>query len=260
MGINLPNLIKNISKLGDQASKWAGGRLFSCCLVTGDGRHASSSATLHLPPLIHSILFSFFCPSPAACQPSLRLVSHTPAAATLAAEFELRPAALEEGAAAAGAAGAGVSEMGGAHWFAAAAGEAAEGQQHGEQQQQGQKGEGEQAGEGAAAVQGAGEAVDPEGRVLVCVTYTVAACGLLLTDWQVDCRGALPAAAEQLRRGLLPSLPRVGVHMGVATELDAVRWLGGGPHECYPDRKFSALLRQHHRCAVAAGIVWWMLG
>lgn len=42
------------------------------------------------------------------------------------------------------------------------------------------------------------------------------------------------------------SLPRVGVHWVVPEASTRVDWYGKGPHECYPDRKFGAWLRQYH--------------
>lgn len=41
------------------------------------------------------------------------------------------------------------------------------------------------------------------------------------------------------------SLPRVGVQLGVPAQYGRVAWYGRGPHECYPDRKYGAPLRQH---------------
>ena len=32
----------------------------------------------------------------------------------------------------------------------------------------------------------------------------------------------------------------------VPDSLSRVEWLGKGPHECYPDRKYGAWLRRHH--------------
>lgn len=50
---------------------------------------------------------------------------------------------------------------------------------------------------------------------------------------------------EPLADGLNPSLPRVGVVFGVPENFQRVEWYGRGPHECYPDRKSCALVRQH---------------
>ena len=46
------------------------------------------------------------------------------------------------------------------------------------------------------------------------------------------------------------SLPRVGVRLGAAPQLQRVQWYGRGPFECYPDRKLGALLRCHEARAV----------
>jgi beta-galactosidase len=39
----------------------------------------------------------------------------------------------------------------------------------------------------------------------------------------------------------LDDLPRVGVRFDLPVGFDRVRWFGEGPHECYPDRRSSAL-------------------
>jgi beta-galactosidase len=39
----------------------------------------------------------------------------------------------------------------------------------------------------------------------------------------------------------LPSLPRIGVHMELANDLNLLQYYGKGPHECYSDRKESAV-------------------
>lgn len=41
------------------------------------------------------------------------------------------------------------------------------------------------------------------------------------------------------------SLPRVGIRFAIPKQYSKVTWYGQGPHECYPDRQFSAALRQH---------------
>jgi beta-galactosidase len=38
----------------------------------------------------------------------------------------------------------------------------------------------------------------------------------------------------------MDDLPRVGVRLSLGAGLAAVEWLGGGPHECYSDRRASA--------------------
>lgn len=37
-------------------------------------------------------------------------------------------------------------------------------------------------------------------------------------------------------------LPRIGIRFGVTADLDALRWYGRGPHECYPDRQRASIL------------------
>ena len=94
-----------------------------------------------------------------------------------------------------------------------------------------------------------------EGKISVSVKYTLldleisdAAFPVVSTHWTFDAREALP---EQLARGLKPSLPRVGIEFGVCQAFQRVQWYGRGPHECYPDRKSSALLRRHRADRVA---------
>jgi len=75
--------------------------------------------------------------------------------------------------------------------------------------------------------------------------------------WEIDTTNALPAP---LGKGLMKSFPRVGIEFGVAPccyspdgakpieDIETVfggRWYGRGPHESYPDRKSSALVREH---------------
>ena len=42
-----------------------------------------------------------------------------------------------------------------------------------------------------------------------------------------------------------PPFPRVGVRMRCDEHLSSVEWFGRGPHECYPDRKSSAIYGRH---------------
>jgi len=43
----------------------------------------------------------------------------------------------------------------------------------------------------------------------------------------------------------LPSLPRLGLYTSLVGSFDKVRWWGRGPHENYPDRKYSAHMGWH---------------
>ncbi|GBF99412.1 beta-D-galactosidase [Raphidocelis subcapitata] len=154
------------------------------------------------------------------------------------ASFSLRPSASLAGVAAAGAGGGvGVGETGGAHWMAAEGG-AGDG---------GALPAGAAAAVAAAAAAAAGRAAaagpaSSEGEVSVRATYTVHASGLVETAWAVDASRALPAP---LAPGLSASLPRVGLAAAVDGAMGArVTWRGRGPHECYPDRKLSAPLRE----------------
>ncbi|NGN94016.1 glycoside hydrolase family 2 [Nocardioides sp. KC13] len=40
----------------------------------------------------------------------------------------------------------------------------------------------------------------------------------------------------------LPDIPRLGVVLETRPGFDTVQWIGDGPHECYPDRRASALI------------------
>jgi beta-galactosidase len=44
----------------------------------------------------------------------------------------------------------------------------------------------------------------------------------------------------------LPPLPRIGLEMALAPELEQICWFGRGPHENYPDRKHSAMVGLYH--------------
>lgn len=175
--------------------------------------------------------------------------------------FVLRPSAAVAAAEVEG--GAGVGEVGGAHWMAAeGAGEvaklAADGDFAAEHPEVAEyiaaavaaaAAEHPQVAEYiATAVASAAAARDgerAEGHVAVRAVYRVHPNGLVETDWKVDASDALPA---RLAAGLKASLPRVGLHVEVAGKLGArVAWYGRGPQECYPDRKYGAPLRRYER-------------
>jgi beta-galactosidase len=59
-------------------------------------------------------------------------------------------------------------------------------------------------------------------------------------DWTVKGDGSLDMNASFAPFGTLPYLPRIGVVIRLAPELENLRWLGRGPWENYPDRKDSA--------------------
>lgn len=81
-----------------------------------------------------------------------------------------------------------------------------------------------------------------EGEIQVSVQYTFSADGTMLMEWMLDASHALPA---KLATGLMPSLPRVGIRWAVPGSQERVTWYGRGPHECYSDRKVSALLGRY---------------
>ncbi len=60
------------------------------------------------------------------------------------------------------------------------------------------------------------------------------------TVWTVRGDGSVEMDDELTPFGELPLLPRIGVVMKLAAELENVRWYGRGPWENYPDRKESA--------------------
>lgn len=65
-------------------------------------------------------------------------------------------------------------------------------------------------------------------------------------NWTARGDGTLDLDATFAPFGQLPYLPRIGVVMRLAPELEKVGWLGRGPWENYPDRKASADLGLWH--------------
>jgi beta-galactosidase len=61
----------------------------------------------------------------------------------------------------------------------------------------------------------------------------------LKTCWTIRGDGTLDMENEFVPFGELPQLPRVGLVLGLAKDLENVRWLGRGPWENYSDRKAS---------------------
>ncbi|KAK9814513.1 hypothetical protein WJX72_007158 [[Myrmecia] bisecta] len=86
------------------------------------------------------------------------------------------------------------------------------------------------------------EEAQTEGEVHVKVAYTIHGTGQAQMSWELDASNALPAP---LGAGLFKSLPRVGLHFAVPSDLTQAEWYGRGPLECYPDRKWGAPLRRH---------------
>ncbi|GLI68193.1 hypothetical protein VaNZ11_012533 [Volvox africanus] len=147
------------------------------------------------------------------------------------ASCTLRPGQQKAGSGAEAQEGVGIGEMGGTHWFAvldspspattfAIARQSAV----------------------VAEEPRAAAAVDTEGEIRIEATYDVQPTGQVHIAWRMDTCDALPAP---LTAGLIPSLPRVGVRGAAPTRLGSVSWLGGGPHECYWDRKASAHIGQY---------------
>ena len=60
------------------------------------------------------------------------------------------------------------------------------------------------------------------------------------TVWTIRGDGSLDMDNEFAPFGKLPLLPRIGIVMRLADDLENVRWLGRGPWENYSDRKEAA--------------------
>lgn len=58
-------------------------------------------------------------------------------------------------------------------------------------------------------------------------------------SWIVRGDGSLDLDNRFEPEGALPPLPRIGIVLRVAGDLDNLHWYGHGPHESYPDRKAS---------------------
>lgn len=67
--------------------------------------------------------------------------------------------------------------------------------------------------------------------ILVTTTYRVSPNGRLDVQNDIDA-SAVP----------VPTLPRIGMRMGIAQDFSKLTWYGRGPHESYIDRKSSALV------------------
>jgi beta-galactosidase len=60
------------------------------------------------------------------------------------------------------------------------------------------------------------------------------------TDYLIDCYGSLTVESHLVPSGNLPThIPRVGLDLRLPHHLEAVRWLGLGPGESYPDKLSS---------------------
>jgi beta-galactosidase len=66
------------------------------------------------------------------------------------------------------------------------------------------------------------------------------ALGIVMTTDVVAADGALGVSHAVEVPATLDDIPRVGVRLDIGAGVDAVEWLGGGPHECYSDRRASA--------------------
>ncbi|CAD7702984.1 unnamed protein product [Ostreobium quekettii] len=150
---------------------------------------------------------------------TVEVAERTDESATVAAKWRMKPRPKTSGEGGESSATAvGVSEVGGAHWFA-------------------DRGDGR---DGILEPEGKGG--DLEGEVGVEVRCTVDKYGHLYLCWRIDASGALP---KKLPPRLRPSLPRVGVRFAIPSRLGRVLWYGRGPQECYADRQFGAPLRCH---------------
>jgi beta-galactosidase len=78
-----------------------------------------------------------------------------------------------------------------------------------------------------------GEVVSTNGTVIMTqsISYVISPDGTIRLDVDMKPTGRLRS---------IPSLPRVGLSMEVAQDLEQIQYFGRGPHENYPDRKSSA--------------------
>lgn len=88
-----------------------------------------------------------------------------------------------------------------------------------------------------------------EGSIGVQAKFTMDGNGAVSMEWSIDARGALPAPLAS--EALLRSLARVGLHCTVPPAGGGgASWYGRGPHECYADRQWGALLARHSVAAI----------
>ena len=85
----------------------------------------------------------------------------------------------------------------------------------------------------------------PTGTNEVQITTTTTSQALtggyrLKTVWIIHGNGVLDLDCQFTPFGTLPPLPRIGVVLQLANQLENLRWLGRGPWENYSDRKTSA--------------------
>jgi len=67
-----------------------------------------------------------------------------------------------------------------------------------------------------------------------------AALGIAMRTDVAAADGALSVTHAVAVPATLEDIPRVGVRLDIGAGVDAVEWLGAGPHECYSDRRASA--------------------
>jgi beta-galactosidase len=70
----------------------------------------------------------------------------------------------------------------------------------------------------------------PERDLIVTTQYTFTGAGELVLDTRFNCDRSLP------------EIPRLGMVLALRAIPEAVVWTGRGPHECYCDRKLSAMI------------------
>lgn len=90
------------------------------------------------------------------------------------------------------------------------------------------------------AVRVAVEGSLPVGESTFSTTYTVLGNGDVHVESHVETQGDTP-----------PSIPRVGMQMGMPDRYSRVTWYGRGPHESYADRKTGAALGTYTRSVEA---------
>jgi beta-galactosidase len=70
---------------------------------------------------------------------------------------------------------------------------------------------------------------------------------MMVTQWDltISSEGEIVLDITVLPSPQLPSLPRVGIEIGLADQPENIHWYGRGPHENYPDRLASAHIGQY---------------
>eukprot|EP01026_Neomeris_dumetosa_P010992 TRINITY_DN14029_c0_g1_i3.p1 TRINITY_DN14029_c0_g1~~TRINITY_DN14029_c0_g1_i3.p1 ORF type:complete len:516 (-),score=56.55 TRINITY_DN14029_c0_g1_i3:68-1615(-) len=84
----------------------------------------------------------------------------------------------------------------------------------------------------------------PGGKIAIQIVYHILHSGVVLMECTFDAREALNSEVETL---LPKSLPRVGLEFQLPEDMTQLQYYGRGPHENYPDRRSSSLLRRYNQ-------------